>query len=333
MITLYEGIVMSDQPVVLPGDPNFGTVDVVLEEEQIIVKALINRTHGTQQVPLKNSKVLVYRTYNSQARIITLLDDQPNHSPIWQDNTPSTSYFQPGEVAMRASGDPTSSVPQDGGLVWCKNSGDVTLYSGSMTQKFTVSDSFQGIVSKTNRLVLATNNSSIATHAFTLSTDLTGLSSSQWGIQNPITGVFFNSISISPLGTINLGLSDPLLGTLLSGISFTTIPSITQPLAGISMIGPGEISLTAAQLTLRGLTSFEGDFSINGNTSIIGNTSISGATSITGNTSIAGNASVAGSLNVSGVYSSGGIPGLTGAFTVHPGSIITLVGGIVVSVI
>src|ERR1035437_10084145 len=120
MIALFEGIILG-AVVTLPNDPKFGTISVFLEEPQIVVNALVNRVHGLQQLyPLK-SKVLVYRTYNNQARIITVLDDQPAQSPIWKDNTLTSAYFQPGEVAVRAVGDPTSIIPQDGGLLWCRS--------------------------------------------------------------------------------------------------------------------------------------------------------------------------------------------------------------------
>lgn len=341
MVTLFEGIVLQD-PNNIPNDPLNGTVQVLLEEPQLIVNALINRVHGLQQVHIKGSKVLVYRTYNNQARVILNLDDQPAQSPIWKDNTSASTYFQPGEVAVRASGDPTSNIPQDGGLLWCKNSGDVSLYSGSMTQKLSVSDISQSVNLSGNNISLATNTSFKANHVFTLSTDLIGLPSSRWGIQNPITGIFTNSISISEMGTINLnvtpllstiniGVSIPVLGTnpfdpplpfslgditetvLVSGIQFTTVPSTTNPTlvdGGISLIAPG-VSIAATQISLAGGVTLKGLFDI------------------TGATTLKGLFNVVGSVDSTLGYSSNSIPGVTGAFVIHPGSVITVVGGIV----
>src|SRR5258707_299937 len=160
MVTLYEGIVTSNLrvPNSLVGsndtsasttgstslDPLVGTVQVFLEEPQITVNASIGNLYGLQLVPQISSKVLVYRTYNDQARIIHVLEDL-KPKPIWSFNDSNTTYFQPGEVGIQAVGDTNSSVPQDGGSVWCQNSGDVSVYSGSLTQSVFVSDSLQAV--------------------------------------------------------------------------------------------------------------------------------------------------------------------------------------------
>lgn len=335
MIALFEGIVLGEV-VTLPSDPKYSTISVFLEEPQVVVDALINRVHGLQQLHIKGAKVLVYRTYNNQARIVTVLDDLPVNSPIWKDNTSASAYFQPGEVAVRASGDPTSNIPQDGGLLWCQNSGGVSLYSGSMTQKLCISDSTQSVSLSGSNLSLATNTSAVATQAFTLSTNLVGLSHSHWGIQNPITGLFLNGISIGAAGTINLGTEDPLSGFLTEGISITTSP---DPFAGIFLQSLGSIDLTALQISLMGpthilgATSITGTFDVIGATSILGPTSVTGAFNVEGVTSILGPTSVTGVLNVTGVYSLAGIPGISGTFPIVIGGAIVVAGGLVIAVI
>jgi len=382
MVTLYEGIVTGDLrvPNSLLGDnttvdsttgsttldPLVGTVQVFLEEPQITVNATIGNLYGLQLVPQKSSKVLVYRTYNDQARIIHVLEDLQPH-PIWSFNDSNTTYFQAGEVGIQAIGDVNSSVPQDGGSVWCQNSGDVTIYSGSLTQSIAVSDTLQEVNIAGTTVSMATNTSAVATQALTITTDATGLSSSQWGIQNPTTGVFLNSISISSLGTINLGISDPILGTLISGLSYTSVPSISQPLAGLTLIGPGSISLTALEIDLTGLLSIKGNttilgaltvtgvtsitgnlgvvgalsisgpvtfggaLSLSGSLNVLGSATIEGGLSVTGATELVGDTEVLGGLDVTGIYSVAGIPGLTGTFSLGTGTI-TVLGGLVIAV-
>lgn len=210
-------------------------------------------------------------------------------NPIWASNTTSTVFFEPGELALRAVGTDATEFPQPGALLWLKNSGDAFLYSGSLTQYISVSDSTESIDINGSSINLESNTNIAAIQAFNITTNSLGLSSSRWGLKNPLTGVFANSISISTVGTINIGLQDPLLGTLLSGISFSTIPSLSAPLVpNVSVIGLS-INMTAAQISLTGLTSFTGNVNIAGATTINGATSITGATSVTGSTSITGN--------------------------------------------
>jgi hypothetical protein len=337
MVTLYEGIVTGGLkvPNSIVGttstdgatslDPLVGTVQVFLEEPQITINATIGSGYALQVVPQISSKVLVYRTYNDQGRIVAVLADlQP--SPIWGFNDSNSSYFQAGEVGIQAIGDGSSNVPQDGGSVWCQNSGDVSVLSGTWTQSIEVSDTLQAVNIAASNISLATNTSAIATQALTISTDLTGLSSSQWGIQNPTTGVFLNSISISSLGTINLGISDPILGTLISGLSYTSVPSISQPLPGLSLIGPGSISLIATELTLTGLLSIKGATTITGAVNIL-NSATFGST-----VEIVGSLQALQTVNSVAGYNIAGVPGLTGVFNIG-GHVITVAGGLVVTIV
>jgi len=246
MIQWYEGIVTKLEKSG-PGEPDQGFHVTAISADGSIQASKI-------QIPIKNSyqeqlqigsKILFYRDSSATAKFVSLLSDPPpiaspiNRSTFFEDILSGEDTFEPGEIAIQAKGKPDDFIPVDGGLLWVKNCGDITLYSGDYAQSVSVNESTNGVTISGNTIDLTLTGTLALTHGITLESNDIGSSGLSLGQRDTLTGSYLSSLKISSLGSIRLGLTEPLTellvgpivpGVLLSGISYDPTPTITAPL-------------------------------------------------------------------------------------------------------
>jgi len=333
MIEWIEGTVTRiERPKEGSDDKRIFLEAAATQEGYPVKKIQLHTKSNFQENVQEGSKILFYRDSASVYKFGMLLSDPvPISSPIWLDAvldevTTGEITFQPGEVALRALGDNQEFIPTQGGFLWLTNAGDGLLSSGSLSQAISVNDSSDSVDIIGNNIDISVIGNEVVTHTLTFDTSTVGLTSSTWGLANPLTGIFTSGIHISSVGSISIGTFDPILETSISGFGYNALTQATS-------IKSTATSITAASISLKGITSITGD------TSVIGTASIEGATSVTGNLGVVGNTSLAGNLGVTGIVTLpaipgtilvGTLPGFTG--TVAPPTSITVVNGIVVAV-
>ena len=298
-------------------------IDALVADQGYEVRGIqVHLKKNFQERMIPGSRILFYRDTSANFKFAMLLTDPPTDlisPPIWVDSIEDESdsgrpTFEDGDVAFSARGRLDAFIPTLGSTLWLKNNGDAFLSSGSQSQKISVNDSTDSVDIQGSDIDISTIGNTVTTHSLTFSTSLAGLTSSTWGLKNPVTGIFTSGINISNVGSINIGVFDPVLGTSISGLGYSFL---TQSLTLTSVT----TTITSANINLTGLLS------------ALGNTSITGSFGVTGNSSLTGNLSVSGIVTLPAIPSTlfvGVTPGFTG--TVTTPTSITVINGIVTAV-